>query len=414
MMSYSRRHGKRVLPVVFLLSFAFTALAEEVAIFGPHRFEKPRGAPVTIQETFTAPSGIKDCLLTLSTGEAGERESKNVHLRLNGAEVLASADLRGVNPSTATVTLLPQNTLEVTLKGQGDTFVTAAVSCRQEASIVVLSPPDGSTVGERVFTLRGTVRGLENPGVRIGMLPALSEGEEFAFNQLSTSGLSGPKEIPIEALDSSGRKVQATLHLTFEPSWAGVELKPDKTRGPSPLEVLFETESFLGTDNPLVSSALSCSGPGRALVEQSSPGSFRATLEGIGLFDCTLRATDSRGASHTDTLSIALYDSAELDVHLQEHWKGMQEAMVTGDIEKTVSFFSVDSQDRYRQIFTALGEKLPGVAAAMREIELVEMAEGGALYRIKKPEIHGGRNYEVSYEIFFVQDIDGLWKIFQL
>ncbi len=413
MMSWSGRYGKGVLLVVFLLGFAFTALAEEVAIFGPHRFDKPRGAPVTIQESFEAPSGIKDCLLTLSSGEGGERESKNLHLRLNGSELLASADLRGANPATAAVTLLPQNTLAVTLKGQGGTFVTAAISCRQDSAIVVHSPLEGSTVKERSFTLRGTIQGLKNPGVRIGMLPAVTEGEEFAFNQLSTIGLSGPQDIPIEALDSAGRKAQTTLHLNFDPNWAGVELKADKTAGPSPLEVLFETETFLGPDNPLVSSALSCSGPGRVLVDQSAPGSFRAALEGIGLFDCTLRATDSLGAAHTDTLAIALYDSVALDLRLKDHWTGMQGAMASGDIEKTLSFFCADSQDRYRQIFAALGDKLSGLGAAMREIEAVEWGDGGARYRIKKSENHGGRTYEISYEIFFMQDLDGLWKIFQ-
>jgi hypothetical protein len=47
----------------------------------------------------------------------------------------------------------------------------------------------------------------------------------------------------------------------------------------------------------------------------------------------------------------------------------------------------------------------------MRDIELVYINEKVAKYRIKKQETLHGQVYDISYFIYFIKGIDGLWKI---
>jgi hypothetical protein len=63
------------------------------------------------------------------------------------------------------------------------------------------------------------------------------------------------------------------------------------------------------------------------------------------------------------------------------------------------------------KIITALKDNLPAIASGMREIEFVYVTDQLAVYRLKRQETVQGAAYDVSYDVDFMKDGLGMWKI---
>ncbi|MEK6582532.1 MAG: hypothetical protein AABZ25_09130, partial [Nitrospirota bacterium] len=109
--------------IIILINTGISFAQSDYFIFGPKQYDKPKGSPVTYTDTFPAYMGI-NYTLWVQSGQDGLNEVKNVSVSINGTEVLDSSDLRKSNPSTKTISLQPNNTIKVVLKGKGGNFIT--------------------------------------------------------------------------------------------------------------------------------------------------------------------------------------------------------------------------------------------------------------------------------------------------
>jgi hypothetical protein len=104
-------------------------------------------------------------------------------------------------------------------------------------------------------------------------------------------------------------------------------------------------------------------------------------------------------------------DKAVLDVLLQAKWNGMKAALISEDIEQSLTYYQEGSKERYQEIFDVLAENISTIASGMGEIELVYVNEKIAKYRIIKQETIQGQVYDITYFIYFNKGLDGIWKI---
>lgn len=49
----------------------------------------------------------------------------------------------------------------------------------------------------------------------------------------------------------------------------------------------------------------------------------------------------------------------------------------------------------------------------MRKIEFLSFEGNGAIYRIKRKETIQGKEYDISYRVYFVIDPNGQWRIYK-
>lgn len=89
----------------------------------------------------------------------------------------------------------------------------------------------------------------------------------------------------------------------------------------------------------------------------------------------------------------------------------MKAELLQGNIEGALDYFSPLSTDEYREIFTVLSNDLANIAAGMEDIELVYIKKNLAKYRIKKDETIDGVTHRITYYIYFVRDVFGIWHI---
>ena len=75
--------------------------------------------------------------------------------------------------------------------------------------------------------------------------------------------------------------------------------------------------------------------------------------------------------------------------------------------------FAILAQDKYGAIFNELMPVLSDVAAKLGAypIELVNVDDNIAQYSIASDEIIDGQPRTATYFIYFIKDMDGLWKI---
>ena len=104
-------------------------------------------------------------------------------------------------------------------------------------------------------------------------------------------------------------------------------------------------------------------------------------------------------------------NQAEIDTTIRETWTGMCRALANNDMEKALTFISVQSLEHYRELFTAFGDRLPEIAREMHDIEPVYIKSNSAKYLTRKSELYGGRMTTIDYDVYFLADDNGSWKI---
>jgi hypothetical protein len=102
-----------------------------------------------------------------------------------------------------------------------------------------------------------------------------------------------------------------------------------------------------------------------------------------------------------------------IDRSLRGIWAGFKEALRAGDADKVAGFFCLEDRAEYLRMYNDLKEKLPQVGAEMGGIEFIEFQGDGAKYRTKRKETLKGKEYDITYYVYFVIDQDGQWRIYR-
>ena len=89
----------------------------------------------------------------------------------------------------------------------------------------------------------------------------------------------------------------------------------------------------------------------------------------------------------------------------------MKNALTNGNIEGALAYFHESSKEEYQEVFNFLTDRIPYIAASMREIQLIYLVDRVAKYRIKKEEEVQGQTFDITYYIYFIKDLNGLWHI---
>ena len=142
-------------------------------------------------------------------------------------------------------------------------------------------------------------------------------------------------------------------------------------------------------------------------VNQINNTEFDLKITTEGIYNITYIATDSNNIQYTDTIAIAAISRDTVDTLLKGKWGLMKEALSQGDIENALIHFAEGSKNSFRQQFTALSSILSQIINEMGTIMLVNIKGDMAEYDIRT--VRNGTSY--SFQLTFVRDKDGIWRI---
>ena len=295
----------------------------------------------------------------------------------------------------------------ITASGPGGTVTKqVTVTVNNPFTLAITSPIAGQTIIRPDVMVTGTVvhaEGLET-GIVVNGVIALVFNGQFAANHVPLQ--EGENTITVVATDVEGKITQKSVSVTVLPELKLVELSAI----PESSLALIETSITIETNfTPFGDPVLSYTGSGTVeLLTSTDPMVFNLRILDPGLYYFTGEMQDELGTTHSDTLAILAMDKTVFDTLLQAKWNGMKEALGLGQIDDAVQYFHPASKSAYQMQFEALSSILPQIVNDMGEFRLVEHDGYGAIYDLRTIR----NNVELSFQVLFVQDGSGIWKIY--
>ncbi|MEI6209510.1 MAG: putative Ig domain-containing protein [Desulfuromonadales bacterium] len=272
--------------------------------------------------------------------------------------------------------------------------------------VAVDSPADGSVITGPDVTVSGTVinTGGAETGVTVNGMPAAVSGSRFIANHVPL--VKGSNTITVTATDANGLTATATRSVTAQ---AGQYLRiaSNVESGTAPLNLSFRLEGSFIIANPQIS----YTGPvSVTLTPGASSTEFTATLTAEGTYTFTASAVGPDGQTHSHNATITVLSKYQLETLLSGKWRGINDKIASGDIEGAVMYLTSTKQSYFRELFTALGSRLPQLAAESQPLEFVFATEDMAKGRVFQQETVQGNVVTVGYPVYFERE-DGLWRL---
>jgi hypothetical protein len=319
--------------------------------------------------------------------------------------VIGSVDVNGfikVSPSDTT-------TYTITAFGLGGNAADSVTVTVLQPSITITRPHDGDVISRNDIRVEGTMTNIRSPdiGVTVNGVVAMVDETQFIANHVPLE--EGENVVIATMTDRNGHTVISSITLIGEAAANNLILTADPESGISPFDTTLRIEApFTLQGEPY----LSYTGPAEVETLAGTADneySVRITKEGIYYF--TVQARDELYLIHTDTVAVQVLSEAALDALLKEKWGGMKAALAGGDSEKALIYHHPAFKDRYKAIYSLLGNNISSLAQQMQDIELIFVEGDRAKYRIKRDHEIDGQMVTITYYVYFSRDQNGLWKI---
>ncbi|HOP46388.1 MAG TPA: IPTL-CTERM sorting domain-containing protein [Desulfobacteraceae bacterium] len=328
----------------------------------------------------------------------------------NATSCVIEPDIGNVEMNgSASVSPKETTTYTITASNPSDTATSSVtVTVASPISLVITAPSDDDTLSVPYVMVIGTVsndNGSET-GVIVNGVSAVVTGGQLVTNHVPLQR--GENTITVNARDTNGFIASASVTVNAAIAEDYIKLTPDSESGTAPFETTLTVERSFTFTSP----AITYTGPG--VVEFSdnpNENEYTVKMTTPGIYYFTASAQDDQNSTYTDTIAVQVLDKTELDVLLRAKWEGMKAALANQDIQSALEYFHEGSKEKYEEIFNLLIDRLSDISSAMREIEFVSSKDKMAKFRIKREEEIQGQTYDITYHIYFVKDLYGLWGI---
>ena len=396
----------------FILALSSFSRAESIPLFTQKYLrtsEKPNLYTATIDNC--NPGATYN--LAVINGQNGEDVISSASIVLNGVEVVRENEFnQRIERIEKTVTLQPENILNIRLASGPGGFVTVNIFCSANCpAIEITSPEDLSAVNKSEAIVSGL---LHNASGETGV--AITNRDVQVLSQVqgeNFSGIvplqSGSNTIIATAADACGLKVKDTVTVNTDTVEEPVGLTVSPSSGvlsaTGTFEVTFEAEVYI--PNPVSNYSWDFNGDG--VIEREGAGLATVIASyGQGLYFPAVTVTDTLGNTYTETTVVNVLSRAEVDTMLKGKWAGMKGELVSGDINNALGFFLKSSQERYREGLEVLKSQMGTIFGRPEELLLEDVVDGVATYENIVTEDDG---ITYSYPVIFILDEDGLWRI---
>ena len=285
-----------------------------------------------------------------------------------------------------------------------------AITVIEFARVEITSPANGATVNKSSAIVQGRIYNQTGEiGVAVNGVLAEVQGGEFA---VVVPLQQGENTITCIATWPDGAQGQAQITINTEAQEEFVRLNATPTSGvldqTGILSVTFEAEAYF--PNPV--SGYSWDFDGDGMVEVTGPeATVAASYQSPGIYFPRVTVTDSQGNAYTEDILVNILSRQEVDILLKSKWEGMKTGLFNKDIPTALNYFVDSSREVYQQAFSIIMDELPQISSNMEEIEMVFLSNNNAKYRINRLHYIDGTYQSVTYYIYFVKDLDGLWRI---
>jgi len=315
----------------------------------------------------------------------------------NGIGEVALNGSLTVNPTQTT-------TYTITATGPGGSATASATVDVRTIDINITSPFDGGSLTGSSTMVTGT---LNNPagtetGVTVNGIPASMTNNQFVANHVSLTP--GQNTITVTATDINGTKATRAITVNATPATNYIKVSAYPDSGTSPLEVTLRINGSFSITNP----SITFTGP--AEIEQlaaANPDEYQYKITTEGIYYFTAQAIGPDNNTYQDTVAVTVLSLAQIDLLLQTKWSTLNSALQNSDTAQALTQMLPEKRDNYQRVFVLLSNQWPLIIAGHTGFTLISVDGNRAKYELTA--MKNGKEY--AYEIIFVRDSTGLWRI---
>lgn len=321
--------------------------------------------------------------------------------------------MEGTTHSLTITNLMPSTTYHfrvVATSNNGTTTYSSDNSFKTNGRIFITidTPVNGSDISSNSVMVTGSINNAANveTGVTVNGMAATLNNNQFVVNNVPLNA--GHNTITVTATDVNGTTASKsiTVNATIPENYITLSAYPES--GTAPLEVTLSINGTFSVANPVITST----GPG--IVEQiasKNPDEFKykMTIEGVYYFTAQVIGPD--GNTYQETVPVTVLSATQLDTILRNRWNEFKTALSNQDIDKAVLNFDSNTRNTYKNLYTYLKPMLPNIINELNAatINYISVEESRSIY-----EILVTRDGEIySFQLEFVKDENGLWKIYK-
>ena len=279
-------------------------------VYGPRTFERLKGTPVIVTETFTLPAGAKPpAYLCIRNGELdGSRRNASSRVILNGIEIVGVSDLnQQVSGLLKPVTFLASNTLQVEMNGTPGSRLTICGMATDSLApqLTITAPVPGFITRQSTVDAVGIVVEQTAVTITVNGLPATvtpGTAGQTSFTAKVSLAAEGPNTLAFRAVDAAGNRTDSTRVVIRDTQ------APVVTLNSLPDSATVRADSSLivsGTITDLTKVTANVNGQPLAIDSVTHAFSQRITLSS-GTNFVTVTATDAAGNATSVVRQITL------------------------------------------------------------------------------------------------------------
>ncbi|MEA2464940.1 MAG: hypothetical protein QOJ98_2687, partial [Acidobacteriota bacterium] len=305
-------------------------------------------------------------------------------------------------PYAATLTNIPAGTHSITARATDDTggaTTSAPATITITApSIVIDSPlPNASIAGDTVL-VKGHIVAPPFSGVRVNEYPASIDAAGNFIVLVPANA--GPNTLIATLTMMNRANVTQTIGVNASGSLSQFVVETTATTGFAPLVTTFTIS------NPLAGNAtFTFDGNGPFFLQ--SGGTFRIGVTyPAGVYAPTI-VFSSNGQLYTHRIVIDSRDPAQTDAMFKAMWNGMNDALLAGNKDAALGYFTDSAQLKYGPVFDTLLPFMSEIVGSYSPVVQSSVGEELAEYALTR--LDGG--IKRLYLISFMRDQNGVWRI---
>lgn len=288
-----------------------------------------------------------------------------------------------------------------TASGNDISFTTPSIT------LTTISPSDGITINRPDVMVRGTITNMtgDETGVTVNGVVAIVYGNQFIANHVPLE--EGLNTIAVTATDVAGKAATTSITVNAFTTAPHVILTANITSGIVPFITYFSVSTEI--PNAVAAYQVDFEGDGTIDYTGNAFDNISFTYAEEGIYYPTVIVRDDQGTNYSDTIAIVVLNAAQLDALLKSKWNGMKNSLSIKNTATALTYMHSAARASYQEMFNALIDQLPSIVATETEFKLIFVADNVAKYELVT--IENGERY--SYEVIFIKDETGLWKILE-
>jgi hypothetical protein len=276
--------------------------------------------------------------------------------------------------------------------------------------INITEPIDGADNESEFLIVKGTVNGPASIGVTVNGIVAERGGEPYGSEFVA--------RIPLE----EGENVIEVLATTLGRQQVSQSLTVNRI-GSSPIKsFLYESNGLLPLESrlslinegesPITQIDIDYEGDGA--IDETLVEDFERDLlyiyETEGIYYPTAIVTVADGIQYTLTQVVSVVSEARILSQLEDHWSGMNDALINGNLGLALEYIGASRSERYSRQFTYLLPRMPEIIASYSPLYAESLSPDHAFVHVVRT-INGENRV---FTIGFNQDTFGVWRIISM